>query len=202
MKYQILFVLLLIMSCSQPSTKTEPASIEKISLVGYSYREKPTRDGYDFYLASLHELVASDNILTVVKRDSFNSPLHAFTTTDENLAKIFPKLAESYPADTSLFNLNPEETGIYHGFDYMLLLITTDGRVRVVSFTPRRAEGALKIVSDSLLRYQVDEGMRAKGMDTVSLIATFDSLARKHVLPLHPLPPNSLPPPVYKGQKQ
>ncbi len=189
------------MSCSQPSTKTEPASIEKISLVGYSYREKPTRDGYDFYLASLHEL-ASNNSLTVVKRDSFTAPLHAFTTTDGNLVKLFPELAESYPTDTSLFNLNPEKTGIYHGFNYMLLLITTDGRVRVVSFTPRRAEGALRIVSDSLLRFQVDEGMRLKGMDTVSLIATFDSLARKHVLPLHPLPPNSLPAPVYKGQKQ
>lgn len=191
---------MLFTGCSTQTTVTESETAEKISLVEYTYREKPNRDGFDFYLASLHELT-SEGSLKVVTRDSFNAPLHTYTTTAKNLTEDYFKLSTSYPSDTSLINRDTEDVRFSNSFGYMLLLSRKDGGVTVVDFSPKKAVGALKIVADSLLQYKAAEEMRAMGRDTVSLIANFDSLARKHVLPLHPLPPNSLPVKVYKSQE-
>lgn len=201
MKNNILLVLLLFVGCSQAGGEKEHASIEKVSLVEYTYRENKERSGYDFYLASFHQL-SSNGSITFVRRDVFNAPLQTYTSTAKNLTEPLSDLIQKFPSDTSLLVLDLEDRELSHGFLYMLLLTDAKGKETVVSFSPREAEGALKLVSDSLLRLKIREGMRASAVDTTLLIATFDSVARKHVLPWHPLPPNSLPPPILKGQQE
>ncbi|WP_266204048.1 hypothetical protein [Pontibacter kalidii] len=199
MKNNLLLALLLLAGCSQSRIECEHKSLENASLVEYTYRENEERNGYDFYLANFHQL-SSDGSITLVRRGMLNAPLRTYTSTAKNLTEPLSELIQRFPSDTSLLVLNVESRELSHGFMYMLLLTDTKGKETVVSFSPRKAEGALRVISDSLLLYQVKEGMRAKRVDSVSLIATYDSVVRKHVLSWHPLPPNSLPPPLLNSQ--
>ncbi|ALJ00278.1 hypothetical protein [Rufibacter tibetensis] len=201
MKNNLILILLLLVGCSPIRIEKEHISIENVALVEYTYRENEERSGYNFYLASIHQL-SSDGNVSLVRRDKFNAPLRTYTSTAKNLTGSLTELLLKYPSDTSLLVFDTKGTELSHGFLYMLLLTDAKGKETVVSFAPSEAEGALKLVSDSLLRHKIAEEMRTAAVDTASLIAAFDSIVRKHVLPLHPLPPNSLPPPVYTGQKE
>ncbi|WP_205502635.1 hypothetical protein [Rufibacter psychrotolerans] len=199
MKNVKIVFLLIFASCAPKNAEVENESIEKVSFIEFKYRERSDRKGYDFYLASLHEL-ESDGSLRIFRRKSFNSPLQLFSDSTTALTSYFPELAESYQTDTTLMVINNDSQELSNSFLHMLIIERSGGRETVVGFDPETAEGGLASLAHSLKRpnSSLNEFVFS---DTASIISKADSIVRRVILPKHPLPPNSQPPPLYKDNK-